>query len=47
MELLDQALALVGRTQGAVEDADREALRESRGRADELATALERRSEPL
>lgn len=47
LELIDEAVALVGRTQGAVEDGDREALRESRRHADELATELEDRSEPL
>lgn len=45
--LIDDALALVGRTQGAVEDADRDALREARRHAGALATALEDRSELL
>lgn len=47
MGLVDDAVALVGRTQGAVEAADRDALREARRHAEALATALEDQSELL
>ncbi len=47
MTLLDDSIGLVDRTRSAVEDADRDALREARRQASALAVAFEDESELL
>lgn len=47
MTLLDDSIGLVDRTRSAVEDADRDALREARRQAAALAVAFEDESELL